>query len=280
MIVIHEELQIMNNLDKQIKKSVRYIRKRYKKIPKIGLILGFGLGKMTEALSNQVEFQYAKIPFFPYSNVKGHGNILVCGQIYEKDVIVMKGRFHYYEGWSMSELTFPIHVLKELGIEKLIITNASGGINPKFKVGDLMVINDHINLMGNNPLLGVTINNGYSFVDMSNAYNNELIKCVYKSAKEKKIKICQGIYAGMSGPSYETPAEIRMLQKLGADAVGMSTVPEVIVARQLNLVVLGISLITNVHSKNNKITHEDVLKASENAIEKFINLLKTVIKKI
>lgn len=273
----------MKNIRKRIKKSVNYIKKKTKLEPGLGLILGSGLGVIADSFDNRIEIPYKKIPYFPLSTVKGHSNTLILGKCFNLPVVVMKGRFHYYEGIAPQELTYPIRVLKELGVDKLIITNAAGGINSTFKVGDLMVITDHINLMGTNPLRGWSDEEiAPRFIDMTFAYEPELQKICFKTAKKLKLKIKNGVYAAMMGPSYETPAEIKMLKKIGADAVGMSTVPEVIVANQLGIKVLGISLITNLAAGILKkpLNHQEVIEASEKAKDKFIKLIHNIIRQL
>ncbi len=268
---------------KKIEKSLKVIRKSSNIIPKIGLILGSGLGVIADSFENTISIPYSKIPFFPTSTVKGHSNTLILGYIYDIPVVVMKGRFHYYEGYSLQEITYPVRVLKELGIEILIVTNAAGGVNRKFKVGDLMIIKDHINLMGANPLRGWVDEESYPrFIDMTFGYDPDLQKLVSRVGTKNKITLQKGVYAAMPGPSYETPAEINMLAKIGADAVGMSTVPEVIVANQVGLKVIGLSLITNLAAGilKKKLDHKEVIEASEKAKGKFIKLVKAVLKEL
>ncbi|MDD5065459.1 MAG: purine-nucleoside phosphorylase [bacterium] len=267
----------MENITKTLKKSMKYIRRYYSSTPKVGLILGSGLGVMADSLQNPLSIPYSRIPFFPVSTVKGHSNTLVFGEIHNLKVVVMKGRFHYYEEYPMEDITYPVRVLKELGIKVLVVTNAGGSVNPRFRTGDLMVLTDHINLMGDNPLRGWSREDLYPrFIDMTFGYNPEMIQVLKKAALKNKVPLRQGVYAAMTGPSYETPAEIRMLDSIGADAVGMSTVPEVIVANQLGLRVAGISLLTNMAAGilKKKLDHKEVLETSEKARSKFIKLIK------
>lgn len=273
----------MKNIEKMVKKSISVIRKFYTNKPEVGLILGSGLGIIADFFKNPIEIPYKKLPFFPVSTVKGHSNTLIFGEIFNLKTVVMKGRFHYYEGYNMNEITFPIRVMKELGVKTLIVTNACGGINRKFKVGDLMVITDHINLMGSNPLRGWNREDiAPRFVDMTYAYSIDLIKIIEKSARKKGVRLQRGVYAADIGPSYETPAQIRMLNKIGADAVGMSTVPEVIVANQVGMKVCGISLITNMAAGilKKKLDHREVLEVSKNARGKFVKLIKTFLSEL
>jgi len=273
----------MSKIEKQVKRSLRYIKKRTNLRPRLGLILGSGLGVIADSFEDRVEIPYKKIPYFPLSTVKGHSNTLIIGKSFEMSVVVMKGRFHYYEGIDIDKITYPIRVLKELGVKNLIVTNAAGGINRKFKVGDLMFITDHINLMGAHPLRGWSEEKLYPrFIDMTFAYNAELLKIGEKVARKVKVPVKKGVYAAMMGPSYETPAEINMLDRIGADAVGMSTVPEVIVANQVGMKVMGISLITNMAAGilKKKLNHKEVIEASEKAKDKFVKLVHNIVKEL
>src|SRR5699024_10713115 len=217
--------------------------------PEIGLILGSGLGVMADDIENSVTIPYHKIPHFPKSTVAGHKGQLVIGTLHGKKVIAMQGRFHYYEGYTMEQVTFPVRVMKKLGVHSLIVTNAAGGINKDFSPGDLMVIKDHLNLFGDNPLIGENIDEfGPRFPDMSNVYDREYMEIAVNCAKDLGITLQTGVYAGNTGPTYETPQEIKMLRTLGGDAVGMSTVPETIVAAHAGLKILGISCISNMAS--------------------------------
>ena len=269
-------------LDK-IKEAVSYIEDKINIDIEIALILGSGLGVLAEDIENRVEIKYEEIPNFPVSTVEGHAGQLVIGKLEGKNVVAMQGRFHYYEGYTMQEITIPVRVMKLLGIENMIVTNAAGGINRNFNPGDFMIITDHINLMGDNPLIGENYNEfGPRFPDMSEAYNGELRDIAEKTARKEGLTIRNGVYAGMSGPSFETPTEIRKLRKDGADAVGMSTVPEVIVANHMDIDVLGISCITNMAAGilPQPLTHEEVIEITEKVKPEFKKLVRTTLKKI
>ncbi len=268
-------------MDQQtIKEAVEYIQQKLPVKPSIALILGSGLGVLAEDINNKIVIQYKDIPHFPKSTVAGHKGQLVIGTIEGKNVIAMQGRFHFYEGYSMNQVTFPIRVFKELGIEALIITNAAGGINKSFQPGDLMIITDHINNMGTNPLIGPNLDElGTRFPDMSQVYDLEYINHATACAKELNLNIQKGVYVGNTGPVYETPAEINMLRTLGGDAVGMSTVPEAIVARHASLKVLGISCISNMAAGvlDQPLSHEEVIETTEMVKEDFLRFIKKVI---
>jgi purine-nucleoside phosphorylase len=243
-------------------------------------VLGSGLGSFADEIEMECEISYRDIPHFPVSTVKGHSGKLIFGNLSGKKVVAMAGRFHYYEGYSTKEVVFPIRVLKFLGIKTLVISNAAGGINRSFKVGDLMIIKDHISMLTINPLLGKNENElGERFPDMSEPYKNYLIEKSKKIAFENKIEIKEGIYAGVTGPTFETRAEYKMLNILGADAVGMSTVQEVIAAVHLGLPVFAMSVITDVgiREEENTITHEEVLQAAKNAEPKLTLIFKQLI---
>ncbi len=266
-----------------IKESAEYLGKRLNIKPEIAIVLGSGLGVMAEEIEDAVEITYADIPNFPVSTVEGHAGKLVAGKLRGKPVLAMKGRFHYYEGYSMDQVVFPIRVMKMLGIKNLIVTNAAGGINKEFSPGDLMLIKDHIKFFSESPLRGKNIDAfGPRFNDMSNAYTLSLRELAKEIAYGLGLTIREGVYGFMPGPSYETPAEIRMLQILGADAVGMSTVPEVIVAAHAGMKVLGISCITNMAAGilDKPLCHEEVVETAERAREKFITLVKAIIEKL
>ena len=230
----------------RVNESVKYIEEITSLRPEIGIILGTGLGEFVEKIENQVIIPYEDIPNFPVSTAPGHAGRLIIGECMGKTVYCMQGRFHYYEGYSMEEIVYPVRVMQKFGIEKLIITNAAGGLNPEFNAGDLMVIDDHINFMGANPLIGENDESfGPRFVDMSKPYDRELIEIAHKAAKDVDLSLRQGVYVSYTGPSFETAAEIRLFHSFGGSAVGMSTVPEVIVANHGGLRVLAISCITN-----------------------------------
>jgi purine-nucleoside phosphorylase len=273
------ENRMLDLLEKATQTSI-FIRNQIPKSPQIAIILGSGLGSLANEIQDKIEIPYAEIPNFPVSRVEGHENKLIYGTIYGKNVIAMKGRFHYYEGYTMQEVAFPIKVFALLGISNIIVSNAAGGINKKLKTGDLMIISDHIKFSDASPLIGNNIDEfGTRFPDMGQAYSLKLRELTKKVAKEQKIPIQEGIYAYMAGPQYETPAEINMLGMFGADAVGMSTVPEVISAVHSGMEVLGISCITN-STGSGRLSHEDVIAAANNSEEKFKNLVLEIINQI
>lgn len=248
--------------------------------PEIGIILGSGLGSLAGEVENSTIIPYSDIPHFPVSTVTGHEGRFVIGQLGGKNVICMQGRFHYYEGYDMKMVTLPIRVMKKLGVSKLIVTNAAGGINEGFKPGDLMIIEDHINLMGHSPLRGKNDDSfGPRFPDMTEAYDSGFREIAASFASKIGLDIKKGVYAGLSGPAFETPAEIRFLKVIGADAVGMSTVPEVLVANHSGMKVLGISCITNMAAgiSKNKLDHVEVMETGNAVRAKFADLIKKVI---
>ncbi|MCF6093468.1 purine-nucleoside phosphorylase [Microaerobacter geothermalis] len=264
----------------KIMEATACLKEKIKVDPTIGLILGSGLGSLAEELKDAVVIPYGEIPHFPVSTVEGHKGQLVVGQLEGKNVLAFQGRFHYYEGYSLEAVTFPVRVMQGLGIDKVIVTNAAGGINERFSVGALMLIKDHLNLTFRNPLIGRNDPSlGVRFPDMSEAYSKKLGKIAKEVAKTQGITLVEGIYAGLTGPSYETPAEIRMLRILGADAVGMSTVPEVIVAKHGNMEVLGISCITNMAAGilPQPLSHEEVMETTNRVKSQFIQLVKGVV---
>ena len=251
--------------------------------PEIALILGSGLGAMAENIKNPVKIKYSDIPNFPVSTVVGHAGELIIGELEGKNVVAMQGRFHYYEGYSQSRTAMPVRVMKMLGAETLIVTNAAGGANKDFNAGDLMIIKDHINLSGSNPLIGKNDDRiGPRFPDMSDAYNKEYRDLIKKSAEEEGIEVREGVYTFFSGPNYETPAEIRMVQVLGGDAVGMSTVPEVIAAAHCGMKVIGVSCITNMAAgiSETKLNHKEVIETTEKVKVNFAKLITRVIKNL
>ncbi|WP_400242112.1 purine-nucleoside phosphorylase [Niallia sp. JL1B1071] len=266
-----------------IKQSADFLKQKYANTPKIGLILGSGLGVLAEEIENPVKIPYEDIPEFPVSTVEGHAGQLVFGTINGMEVVAMQGRFHFYEGYSFDKVTFPVRVMKELGVEKLIVTNAAGGVNENFAPGDLMLISDHINNMGTNPLIGPNDSKlGVRFPDMSEAYCKNLRETARNVASKISLNVQEGVYVGNTGPSYETPAEVRMLRILGGDAVGMSTVPEVIVARHAGLKVLGISCISNMAAGilDQPLNHEEVIETTEKVKVNFLQYVKELIKEI
>lgn len=234
------------SLREKIAEAKKFIESRSKVKPKIGIIVGTGLGTLAKEIEIKATVPYSDIPHFAVSTAPGHEGNLILGKLSGKMIMAMQGRFHLYEGYSLEEITFPIRIMKEMGVELLIESNAVGGMNPNFKAGDLMIITDHINLTGNNPLIGPNDERlGPRFPDMSEPYDKKLIELTKRIAIEEKIGIHQGVYVGLTGPNFETPAEYRFLRLIGADAVGMSTICEVIVARHSGLRVLGISCITD-----------------------------------
>jgi len=266
-----------------IRETVDLIRIRCRQQPVLGLILGSGLGAYADSFQNRTVIPFAELPHFPSSTILGHSGNLIIGNAEGVSVAALQGRVHLYEGYSIAEVAFPARVLGSLGIRRLIVTNAAGGINTAFKPGDLMLISDHINLMGTNPLTGPNLDElGPRFPDMSEAYDSEMRGIALEAARQMEIPLHQGVYIGLLGPSYETPAEIRMCRTLGADAVGMSTVPEVIVANHMGIRVLGISCITNMAAGilPRKLTHKEVLDTTEMVKEKFRSLLQGIINRL
>ena len=261
-------------------KVAEFIKDRIDMQPVIGLILGSGLGEISRTIENPVYINYKDIPGFIDTTVEGHLGRFVIGKCSSKYIIVMQGRFHFYEGYEMEQVVLPVRAMKRLGVETLIVTNSTGGVNPSFSPGDLMVIQDHINMTGVNPLRGRNKDDlGPRFPDMTYAYDQGLRELAFDKAEEMGIGLQQGIYAMMPGPSYETPAEIAMLRRLGADAVGMSTVPEVIAAVHAGMKVLGISCITNMAAGilDKPLSHEEVVETASKAAECITRLLLNVI---
>lgn len=267
----------------KVNEAVAKIRESYKEQPTIGLILGSGLGVLADEIVNPVKLSYDKVPHFPVSTVEGHAGQFVFGELQNKQVVAMQGRFHFYEGYSIQDVTFPVRVMKELGVEILVVTNAAGGVNELYKAGDLMLISDHINFTGTSPLIGKNDNHfGPRFPDMSDAYQLSLRETARKIASQLNIPIQEGVYAGFSGPTYETPAEIRMMRTLGADAVGMSTVPEVIIANHAGMRVLGISCITNMAAGilDQPLSHEEVIETTDQVRSTFLTYVKAIVKEL
>lgn len=264
----------------KIKETANFLKSKMTTNPKTAIILGTGLGSLVSEIKDKYEIGYTEIPNFPLSTVEGHSGKLIFGKLGGKDIFAMQGRFHYYEGYDMKEVTFPIRVMKELGIETLFVSNASGGMNPDFEIGDLMIITDHINMFPEHPLRGKNIY-GDRFPDMSQAYDRGLIQKALEIAKEKNIDVQQGVYLGTSGPTFETPAEYKMFHILGGDTVGMSTVPEVIVANHAGIKVFGISVITDlgVEGKIVEISHEEVQIAADKAQPKMTAIMQELIKR-
>ena len=266
----------------RIQETAEFLRNRIHTNPETAIILGTGLGSLVGEITDKYEISYQDIPHFPISTVEGHSGKLIFGKLGNKDILAMQGRFHFYEGYSMKEVTFPIRVMKDLGIQTLFVSNAAGGMNPNFEIGDLMIITDHINFFPEHPLRGKNIPYGPRFPDMSEAYNKDLIKKADKIAEEKGIKVQHGIYLGTQGPTFETPAEYKMFHILGADAVGMSTVPEVIVANHCGIKVFGVSVITDlgVEGKIVEVTHEEVQKAADEAQPRMTTIMRELINRI
>lgn len=249
--------------------------------PRTAVILGTGLGNLAEAITDKTEIPYSEIPHFPVSTVEGHSGKLLVGRLGGKEVLAMQGRFHYYEGYSMQEVTYPVRVMRELGVGTLFVSNASGGVNPAFHIGDLMLITDHINFFPEHPLRGRNIPYGPRFPDMGEAYDHGLADLARTIAAEKEIPLQEGVYLGTQGPTFETPAEYRMYHLWGADAVGMSTVPEVIVARHCGIRVLGISVITDLGLEGivAKVSHEEVQKAADAAQPRMTEIIRELIQR-
>ncbi|BDG46635.1 purine-nucleoside phosphorylase [Parageobacillus sp. KH3-4] len=263
-----------------IEKAARYLQEKFPTPPRIGLILGSGLGVLADEIEQAVKIPYEQIPGFPVSTVEGHAGRLVYGQLEGATVVAMQGRFHYYEGYRLDQVTFPVRVMKAIGVKELIVTNAAGGVNERFQPGDLMIIADHINNMGGNPLIGPNDPElGVRFPDMTEAYSRRLRELAKHVAKQLDIPVQEGVYVANSGPSYETPAEIRMIRAIGGDAVGMSTVPEVIVARHAQMEVLGISCISNMAAgiSDQPLTHDEVIETTEKAKANFLRLVKAIV---
>lgn len=248
----------------RIRETAEWLRERRPNAPQTAIVLGTGLGQLAERIEKLVCIPYADIPNFPVSTVEGHAGQLIFGRLGGKDVMAMEGRFHYYEGYTMQQVTFPVRVMHELGIRTLFVSNAAGGMNPAFSIGDLMVITDHINFMPENPLHGPNVPPGPRFPDMSEAYSRELIARADEIAARNGIKVQHGVYLATQGPTFETPAEYRMFASWGADAVGMSTVPEVIVANHCGMRCFGMSIITDLGGFGEpvKVTHEEVQRAA------------------
>jgi len=275
--------KIMENILARIENSIKSIEEYCNVKPEIAIILGTGLGKLADEIEDKVTIPYKNISDFPISTVHGHSGNLVLGKLEGKQIVAMQGRFHFYEGYSMKEITFPVRVMKQLGANIIIISNAAGGMNRFFKRGDLMLINDHINLMVDNPLIGPNYEElGPRFPDMSQAYDLELIELTERVSLEEGILMHKGIYAGLPGPMLETPAEYRFLIKIGADAVGMSTVPEVIVANHMGMRVLGISCITDlaIDGVVEKVKFQEILQAAAKSEPIMTRVVRKVIKNI
>ncbi len=266
----------------KIQETAAWLKAKMPTHPTIGIILGTGLGRLAEDIQVTLSIKYKDIPNFPVSTVEGHNGCLIFGKLGDKDILAMQGRFHYYEGYSMREVTFPVRVMYELGIKMLFVSNASGGTSPDFSIGDIMVITDHINYFPEHPLYGPNFPTGPRFPDMHETYDRELIKLADKIAEEQGLKLQHGVYLGTQGPTFETPAEYKMFRIWGADAIGMSTVPEVIVAHHCGIRVFGISVITDlgIEGKIVEVSHEEVQIAANVAQPKMAGLIKEMVNRI
>ena len=269
-IFAHEmdlKLNLFTAMYEKIQETASWLKAKMSTHPTTAIILGTGLGKLAEEIEVAQAIDYKDIPNFPVSTVEGHSGRLIFGKLGGVDIMAMKGRFHYYEGYSMKEVTFPVRVMYELGIKTLFVSNAAGGMNPGFKIGDLMVITDHINFFPEHPLRGKNFPTGPRFPDMHETYDPSLIKLAGQIAREKKIRLQYGVYIGVQGPTFETPAEYRMYRALGGDTVGMSTVPEVIVAHHCGIRTFGISVVTDLGGFDNpvEVSHEEVQEAADKA---------------
>jgi purine-nucleoside phosphorylase len=264
----------------QVQETVSYIKAKTNFIPEYGVILGSGLGSFTDDIQIEFTLPYTEIPNFPVSTVQGHKGALVFGTIGSKKVVAMQGRFHFYEGYSMKEVTFPVRVMKFLGVKKLIVSNASGGVNPNYNVGDIVLIKDHVNMMPEHPLRGKNDERfGPRFVNMSEPYSKNMILKAKELAQKLNIVVKDGVYLGLQGPTFETLAEYKMVKNIGADCVGMSTVPEVIVARHMEMETFGLSVITDMGDEDSieTISHDEVLEAAKSAEPKVRILIKELI---
>ncbi len=264
----------------KIRETIEYLEAKVSLKPEVGIILGTGLGGLVNEITIQHTMPYEFIPNFPVSTVDGHHGQLIFGTMSGRNIVAMQGRFHYYEGYTMQEITFPVRVMHFLGIKLLILSNASGGLNPEFEVGDIMVIDDHINLLKDNPLIGKNETEiGMRFPDMSNAYDPELIRKAFAIGEKQGIKLKKGVYVAVSGPTYETPAEYNYIRIIGGDAVGMSTVPEVIAARHMGLKCFAVSIISDlgVPGKIVEISHQHVIDAANSAEPKMTKIIKELI---
>lgn len=267
----------------QIKETAAYISGQFGTIPPVAIILGTGLGELAGHITDRQELPYAQIPHFPLSTVEGHSGKLIKGRLGNREIIAMQGRFHYYEGYTMQQVTYPVRVMQQLGIKTLFVSNAAGGMNPDFKVGDLMLITDHINTFPDHPLRGKNYDElGPRFPDMSNAYTPRLIAKALDIARRNDITVQQGVYVGTQGPSFESPAEYRYFRTIGGDAVGMSTVPEVIVAHHAGMEVFAISVITDLGGFGDivKCSHEEVQKAAAEAQPRMTLIMRQLIEEM
>ncbi len=265
----------------EIKNSANYVLRQTNLKPQIGIILGTGLGSIANSIKKDVEIDYADIPGFPVSTVVGHKGKLLIGTLNGIAVVAMQGRFHFYEGYDMNQVALPVRIMKFMGIENIIVSNASGGLNPDFEIGDIMAINDHINLFPTNPLIGPNPDQlGPRFPDMSEAYKKSFIKDAMKIASKNDFKLHQGVYAGLTGPTFETPAEYKYLRIIGADAVGMSTVPEVIAAKHMSMNVFGLSVITDLGVEGSivEVSHAHVIENAKKNEKNLVLLVEELVK--
>jgi purine-nucleoside phosphorylase len=269
-----------NNLLQQLNETTAYIQSKYKEQPLIGVVLGSGLGNFTNEMSIDLEIDYSELPHFPVSTVTGHSGKLIFGKMANKNVVVMAGRFHYYEGYTTQQVAYPIRVMKTLGVKTLLLSNAAGGVNANFNVGDMMIITDHISLFTINPLLGKNEDElGTRFPDMSEPYSKAIISKAKSIAKNLDYDVKEGVYCGVTGPTFETRAEYKLIKAVGGDAVGMSTVQEVIAAVHAGMKVFAMSIITDlgIRKEDNKITHEEVLAAANEAEPKMTAIFKELV---
>lgn len=267
---------------RKIQETASWLSQKTNLRPKTAIILGSGLGELASEITDKIEIPYSDIPNFPTSTVEGHDGKLIFGKLGNREVLAMKGRFHYYEGWSMQQVTFPERIMYELGIETLFVSNAAGGMSPEFRIGDLMVITDHINFFPEHPLRGKNFPTGPRFPDMHETYDPKLIALANEVAKENNIRLVHGVYVGVQGPTFETPAEYRMYAKLGGQAIGMSTVPEVIVARHCGIRVFGISVITDLGGFDVpvEVSHDDVQEAANKAQPIMTSLIREMVNRL
>ena len=261
--------------------TASWLKERMTTSPETAIILGTGLGQLATEITDTYEFAYADIPNFPVSTVEGHSGRLIFGKLGGKDIIAMQGRFHYYEGYSMKEVTFPVRVMYELGIKTLFVSNAAGGMCPDFRIGDIMIITDHINCFPEHPLRGKNLPTGPRFPDMHETYDHQLIALAEEIAREKGIRLVHGVYVGVQGPTFETPAEYRMYAMMGGQAIGMSTVPEVIVAHQCGIKTFGVSIITDLGGFDDpvEVSHEEVQMAANKAQPLMTELMREMIRR-
>lgn len=265
---------------KQLKESVKFLQKEYKAVPQVGIVLGSGLGNFTEEIEVEKEVAYGEIPNFPVSTVEGHKGRLVFGKLSGKTVVAMAGRFHYYEGYEAQDIIFPIRVMKLLGVQTLLLSNAAGTVNPSHKVGDMMIINDHISFFTPNPLIGKNIAElGTRFPDMSEPYSRDLIKKAKAIAISHNYDVKEGVYVAVTGPTFETKAEYHFIKVIGGDVVGMSTVQECIAAKHMGMDVFAMSVVTDIGIMENHtiITHEEVLEAAKNAEPKLATIFRELV---